>query len=68
MSNAFETDTKTALMLEELRKTYQVPTPVATIKRALALAIVMSKHADEDGVIHLLSGKNGNEVLIPQRY
>ena len=67
---SFEIDEKTAHALESLRKVYGVSSNAAVLKRALALALLTSKYADEDHNIHLLSrdGDKEREVVIAQRF
>jgi len=67
---SFEIDEKTAHALENLRKVYGVSSNAAVLKRALALALLTSKYADEDYNIHLLSrdGDKEREVVIAQRF
>lgn len=68
---SFDADEKTTESLERLKKIYGVTTNAAVLKRALAIALVASKHADEDNNILLLSKEkeDGTEtrILIPQR-
>ena len=68
---SFEIDEKTASALDALKEVYGVTTNAAVLKRALAIALVASKQADEDFNIHFLKKENDGvdkEVLLPQRY
>ena len=67
---SFEIDEKTASALAALKEVYGVNTNAAVLKRALAIALVASKQADEDHNIHFLKEENSEkkEVLLPQRY
>jgi hypothetical protein len=67
---SFEIDSKTASALESLKKVYGVGSNAAVIRRALAIALIASKHADEDHTIHIIRrdpGEQSQEVLVPQR-
>ena len=67
---SFEIDEKTADLLETLREVYGVKSNAAVLKRALAIALVASKQADEDYNIHILrtdSDGQVRELLLPQR-
>jgi hypothetical protein len=67
---SFEIDDKTAAALDALKQVYGLNTNAAVLKRALAIALVASKQADDDLNIHFLKvepdGKK--EILLPQRY
>lgn len=67
---SFEIDERTAEALESLKKVYGVTSNAAVLKRALAIALILSKHADDDSNIHALSKLGGaeRELLVPQRY
>ena len=67
---SFEIDDKTASTLEKLKVEYGVASNAAVMKRALAIALVASKHADGDHNIRLVSTKDGpkTEILLPQRF
>ena len=68
---SFEIDEKTSAALDALKKVYSVTTNAAALKRALAIALVASKQADDDYTIHFLrKDEDGNkqEVLLPQRF
>jgi hypothetical protein len=59
----FELSPETAL--DPLKAAYGTKSNAATLRRALAVALILSRNADKDGVIHLLSKEA--EILIPQR-
>lgn len=65
---SFQIDEKTSEILEGLKRVYGVQSNAGVLKRALAIALIASKHADEDNNIHLLSRKSGEEreVIVPQ--
>ena len=68
---SFEIDDKTSAALEALKEVYGVTSNAAVLKRALAIALVASKQADEDHNIHFIkSGSDGvdREIVLPQRY
>lgn len=68
---SFEIDDKTAEALDRLKGVYGVTSNAAVLKRALAIALVASKQADEDNNIHLLataSDGTQKEIVLPQRY
>jgi ribbon-helix-helix CopG family protein len=68
---SFEIDDKTAEALESLKKVYGVSSNAAVLRRALAIALGASKHADEHHNIHVLrKGEDGKEreVMLPQRF
>jgi hypothetical protein len=68
---SFEIDEKTAAALDTLKEVYNVPSNAAVMKRALAIALVAAKQADEDHNIHFLRvdpDNNPKEVIVPQRY
>lgn len=66
---SFDIDEKTAQVLDGLKKVYGVQSNAGVLKRALAIALIAAKHADEDHNIRLLSTKAGKEreVIVPQR-
>lgn len=55
-----------ALPLAPLKKVYGTKSNAATIKRALAVALILSRYADSDGAIHIVNSA-GAEIVIPQR-
>jgi len=68
---SFDIDEKTAEALETLKEVYGVPSNAAVMKRALAIALVAAKQADEDHNIHFLrtgADDKPKEVIVPQRY
>ncbi len=68
---SFEIDEKTAEALERLKVVYGVTSNAAVLKRALAIALVASKQADEDNNIHFIAKSDDGvqrEVVLPQRY
>jgi hypothetical protein len=67
---SFEVDGKTLGALESLKKTYLVSSNAAVLKRALAIALILSRYADEDGNIHFLTrvANQKIEVIVSQRY
>lgn len=69
---SFDIDEKTAAALETLKDVYGVPSNAAVMKRALAIALVAAKQADEDHNIHFLRRDENDdrpkEVIVPQRY
>jgi len=68
---SFDIDEKTASALEALKEVYGVSSNAAVLKRALAIALVASRQADDDFNIHFLKETKGGEkqeVLLPQRY
>jgi hypothetical protein len=67
---SFEIDEKTAAALDSLKEVYGVNSNAAVLKRALAIALIASKHADEDHNIHFVKKEGGEkkEVVLPQRY
>lgn len=64
---SFEIDQKTADALEKLKGVYGVASNAAVLKRALAIALIASKYADQDQNIMLVS-QEGAQVAVPQRY
>jgi hypothetical protein len=68
---SFEIDQKTAEALDALKRVYGVSSNAAVLRRALAIALGASKHADEHYNIRVLS-KDGDgkdrEVMLPQRF
>lgn len=67
---SFDIDAKTAEALERLKEIYGVGSNAAVMKRALALALVASRYADEDNNLHLLSRQEGTEreIVIAQKF
>lgn len=67
---SFEIDEKTSEALTRLKEVYGVNSNAAVLKRALAIALIASKHADKDDNIHMISRDDGKEqeILLPQRY
>ena len=67
---SFEIDPKMAEAIDRLKEVYGVGSNAAVLKRALALALVASRYADEDSNLHLLSRKEGaeREIVIAQRF
>jgi len=67
---SFDIDAKTAEALDNLKKTFGVSSNAAVVRRALALALLASKYADEEHNIHLLKGEDNTEqeVVVPLRY
>lgn len=67
---SFEIDDKTAEALDTLKHVYGVQSNAAVLKRALAIALILSKQADEDYNVHILRREDDNEkeVVLPQRY
>jgi hypothetical protein len=66
---SFDIDDKTSEILEGLKKVYGVNSNAGVLRRALAIALIAARHADEDHNIRLLSTKAGKEreVIVPQR-
>jgi hypothetical protein len=67
---SFDIDAKTSEALEVLKKVYGVGSNAAVLKRALAIALIASKHADDNQNIRLLRTDDGKEreIMVPQRY
>jgi hypothetical protein len=67
---SFEIDEKTANALDTLKEVYGVSSNAAVLKRALAIALIASKQADDDHNIHFVKkdGEEEREVVLPQRY
>lgn len=68
---SFDIDQKTSDALEQLKDVYGVTSNAAVLRRALAIALLASRQADEDHNIHLLSQDNEGrpkEIVVPQRY
>jgi hypothetical protein len=58
----FQVDEQTVVLLEGLRATFGVATSAQVIRKALALANVVKRHADADNTI-TLAASNGNPAV-----
>jgi hypothetical protein len=67
---SFEIDPNTAETLENLKRIYGVNSNAAVLRRALAIALIASKHVDDDNNILFIrrDGDSDKEVLVPQRF
>lgn len=69
---SFDITDTTSNALDILKKVYGVSSNAAVLKRALSIALVASKYADEDHNIHLLKKDAESavvkEIILPQRY
>jgi hypothetical protein len=67
---SFEVDELTRAALEELKKVYGVSSNAAVMKRAVRIALIASRYADENKDLHLLIEEDGakREVIVPQLY
>ena len=66
---SFELDERTTKALEKLKKVYGVTSNAAALRRALAIAVIASDEADEEGRIHLIREKPDGtykETVVPQ--
>ena len=61
---SFEVDDRTLALIAQLRETFGVRTNAAVIRKALALANVVSQHADSDHTITITSGKDKPPVKV----
>lgn len=64
---SFTIDESTHETLEGLRRTYGLSTTAETLRRALAVAVVLAGSADEEGCINLVR-PDGSVLAVPQRY
>jgi hypothetical protein len=61
---SYQTDERTEKLLDELREGFGVTTDSAVIRRALALASVVVRNADEDHTITLIGANNQPTKII----
>jgi len=67
---SFEVDELTRVALDELKKVYGVSSNAAVMKRAVRIALIASRYADQNKDLHLLIEEAGTkrEIIVPQLY
>jgi hypothetical protein len=67
---SFEVDELTRIALDELKKVYGVSSNAAVMKRAVRIALIASRYADQNKDLHLLIEEDGTkrEIIVPQLY
>ena len=64
MSSSFEVNDQTLALIEQLYKPFGVSTNADVIRKALALAITIGRHANCDNTITIISNKNNLAATI----
>lgn len=63
----FEINERTGKMIDELSEVYGTPTRAATLNRVVALALILAKYCDKDGVIHFID-RDGQPLEVATRF